>query len=166
MQRTPRSRVMRCFYHQDKDAVGICKFCGKGVCTECAVDLGKGLACRSRCEDSARAIIALVDRNIQLSTAVPTAQVVPPSQPAGTPTQAADYVAAQLSNHIRSTRQFRWLSGALYLLVGVTLLGAGVMQELVLLDILGVCFLVVGAITLFQAQHSSRQPRLSETVTR
>ena len=44
---------MKCFYHQDRDAVGVCKSCERGVCSECAVDLGKGLACKDRCEDDA-----------------------------------------------------------------------------------------------------------------
>ncbi|MBP7275989.1 MAG: hypothetical protein KBA51_07280, partial [Kiritimatiellae bacterium] len=35
---------MKCFNHEDRDAVGTCKSCGKGVCRECAVDMGKGLA--------------------------------------------------------------------------------------------------------------------------
>jgi hypothetical protein len=157
---------MRCFYHQDKEAVGTCRSCGKGVCIECAVDLGKGLACRSRCEETARAVIALIDRNIQLSVAAPTAQVVAPSQPARGPSQAPDYVATQLSSHIRSTRQFRWLSGTLYLIIAVTLLAAGLTQQIVLLDVLGAVLLVFGVITLFQAQRSSRQPQLPETVTR
>ncbi len=58
---------MRCYYHKDKEAVGTCKSCGKGLCRDCAVDLGKGLACRGRCEPDAQAVIQLVDRNIQLS---------------------------------------------------------------------------------------------------
>jgi len=59
---------MRCFYHDEKEAVGSCKSCGKGLCRDCAVDLGKGLACRGRCEADAQALIQLIDRNIQLST--------------------------------------------------------------------------------------------------
>lgn len=58
---------MKCFHHQDRDAVGSCKSCGKGLCAECAVDLGKGLACRGRCEDDAKDVIALIDQNIKLS---------------------------------------------------------------------------------------------------
>ncbi len=58
---------MRCFYHEDKEAVGACKSCGKGLCRECAVDLTKGLACRGRCEGDAQAVIQLIERNIQLS---------------------------------------------------------------------------------------------------
>src|SRR4051794_41083631 len=120
---------MRCFYHQDKDAVGSCKSCGKGLCAECAVDLGKGLACRGRCEETARAIIELVDRNIQLSTAPAKAQLVAPAvvQRTGQPT---DYIAAQLTSHIRETRHFRWGAGAFCLVVGVILLGAGWLQQM------------------------------------
>ena len=58
---------MRCFYHQDREAVGSCKSCGKGLCPDCAADVGKGLACRGRCEEDVRAVVALIDRNIKLS---------------------------------------------------------------------------------------------------
>src|SRR5262245_36948140 len=37
---------MRCFNHNDRESVGTCKSCSKGLCAECAVDLGHGLACR------------------------------------------------------------------------------------------------------------------------
>jgi hypothetical protein len=58
---------MRCFYHHEKEAVGTCKSCGKGLCSDCAVDLGKGLACRGHCEEDAKAVIQLIDRNIKLT---------------------------------------------------------------------------------------------------
>lgn len=62
---------MRCFYHEDREAVGTCKSCGRGLCRECAVEFPKGLACRGRCEADAEAVIQLVDRNIQLTSKVP-----------------------------------------------------------------------------------------------
>jgi hypothetical protein len=37
---------LNCFYHPQVPAVGICKYCQKGLCTECAVDLGHGIACK------------------------------------------------------------------------------------------------------------------------
>ena len=46
--------------------MGSCKSCGKGLCPDCAADLGKGLACRGRCEADVTAVIELVDRNIKL----------------------------------------------------------------------------------------------------
>ena len=58
---------MRCFSHPDQDAVGICKSCQKGVCTACAVDLGKGLACRTTCEADVRALISLIDASMRIS---------------------------------------------------------------------------------------------------
>ena len=57
---------MKCFLHQERDAVGICKSCGKGICPDCAVDLGRGLACHGRCEVEVRSLIDLVDRNVRL----------------------------------------------------------------------------------------------------
>lgn len=57
---------MRCFYHHDRDAVGSCKSCSKGLCRECAVDLNKGLACRGRCEEDVRALIEIIDRSMKL----------------------------------------------------------------------------------------------------
>ena len=41
---------MRCFYHPQAEAVGVCKNCMRGLCTGCAADVGNGLACRERCE--------------------------------------------------------------------------------------------------------------------
>jgi len=56
---------MKCYDHDSVDAVGICKSCQKGLCRQCAVDLGKGLACRGRCEAAVSEVIALIDSNIQ-----------------------------------------------------------------------------------------------------
>jgi hypothetical protein len=41
---------MRCFNHVDREAIGFCKACCKGLCPECAVDLGFGLSCRGEHE--------------------------------------------------------------------------------------------------------------------
>lgn len=46
---------MRCFYHQQDEAVGICKNCLRGVCADYGVDLDDGLACRGRCETKVQA---------------------------------------------------------------------------------------------------------------
>jgi len=132
---------------------------------ECAVDLGKGLACRGRCEESARAIIELVDRNIQFSTQPAKAQLVVPVAVQRTG-QPADYIAAQLTCHIRETRHFRWGAGTFCLVVGVILIAASLLQQIVILDIVGACFIGFGIICFAFVQRSARQPRLSETQTR
>jgi hypothetical protein len=38
---------MKCYYHPQVDAVAICKHCHKGLCPECAVDVGGGVACKT-----------------------------------------------------------------------------------------------------------------------
>ena len=55
---------MKCFKHSQSDAVGTCKNCQKGLCHECAVDVGNGIACKSGCEDRVIAINELIDRNM------------------------------------------------------------------------------------------------------
>ena len=120
---------MHCFYHQHKDAVGTCKSCGKGVCTECAVDLGKGLACRGRCEDDVRAVISLIDRNIQLQTT--TTRLI----------QAGG--SARMAGGI-----FCLASGATFLFYGLTS-----EREMTLVTILGVCLLAYGLFVLLWSRR-------------
>lgn len=42
---------MVCYYHADRPAVGTCKHCKRGLCTECAVVVDDVLACRDRHEE-------------------------------------------------------------------------------------------------------------------
>ena len=57
---------MKCFYDTTQDAIGTCKSCGKGLSPDYAIDLGKGLACKGRCEDDVRGLIALIDNNLAM----------------------------------------------------------------------------------------------------
>jgi hypothetical protein len=57
---------MKCFYHQEVDAVGICKNCQRGICPGCAAERDGGLACRHRCEVQVDQVTALIRRNIQV----------------------------------------------------------------------------------------------------
>jgi len=59
---------LRCFYHPEKDAVGTCKHCHRGVCAGCAAEREGGLACRGRCETDVDAVNALIAKNIQVVT--------------------------------------------------------------------------------------------------
>ncbi len=56
---------MRCYYHAEVPAVGICKSCAKGLCVNCQVDLGHGLACKDRCEEEVRLIHGVTDQAIR-----------------------------------------------------------------------------------------------------
>lgn len=135
---------MRCFYHQDKEAVATCKSCGKALCAECAVDLGKGVACRGRCEDDARNIIELVERNIQSSRPSARMSLVQPKQ-VETPDKETQ-VSATLTRHIQSSQKWQKWVAVFSIVIGVVFAAAAVAnrENLLLFAILGVCFLAFG----------------------
>jgi len=54
---------MKCFYNPSQDAIGICKSCGKGLSSEFAVDLGRGLACKGPCEEDVKSLISLLENS-------------------------------------------------------------------------------------------------------
>jgi hypothetical protein len=54
---------MRCFNHHDRPAIGTCKECCKGLCTECAADLGHGLACKGQHESMVETLNTMITRN-------------------------------------------------------------------------------------------------------
>jgi hypothetical protein len=47
---------MRCYYHNDREAIGTCRLCSKGLCPECAADLDVAIGCKGRHEGLARRI--------------------------------------------------------------------------------------------------------------
>jgi hypothetical protein len=70
---------MRCFYHVDRDAVGTCKSCNKGLCSECAVDLDHGLACRGKHEQNVESLNSMVVRATQVQVTTVRAKYVAPA---------------------------------------------------------------------------------------
>jgi len=54
---------MKCFNHPEKDAVGICKNCNKGLCKECAVEVDNGISCKGKCEEELIFLNQLMLRN-------------------------------------------------------------------------------------------------------
>ena len=55
---------MNCYCHQDNTAVGVCKYCYKALCTDCAVDMESGLACTNHVEKVKR-IEELVEQGLR-----------------------------------------------------------------------------------------------------
>jgi hypothetical protein len=56
---------MNCYQHNDNPAIGICKSCQKAVCTVCAIDTGRGIACSESCAEEVKALGELVERNMR-----------------------------------------------------------------------------------------------------
>ncbi len=57
---------MRCFNHGDREAVGSCKACHKGLCHECATDMGHGLACKATHEAMVETYNSIIQKNARL----------------------------------------------------------------------------------------------------
>ncbi|KXK11501.1 MAG: hypothetical protein UZ14_CFX002002735 [Chloroflexi bacterium OLB14] len=55
---------MNCFYHPESSAVGICKYCGRGVCANCLSVTDDVLACKNRHEDEVHELEQLTARNL------------------------------------------------------------------------------------------------------
>jgi sulfite exporter TauE/SafE len=55
---------MVCYYHFNQPAIGICKYCQRGLCRDCAVLVDDSLACKDRHEDKVYALNLLSERGI------------------------------------------------------------------------------------------------------
>jgi len=66
---------MKCYYHIDDDAVGMCARCGKALCTECAVDVSGALLCPG-CIDLAEEVEKLRAEQEALETKAETRLVL------------------------------------------------------------------------------------------
>ncbi len=69
---------MKCFKHIEKEAVGICKHCSKGLCVECAQDLGHGLACKDMHEEQVETLNSLIEQNAKVYDSAPTNIMIAP----------------------------------------------------------------------------------------
>jgi len=57
---------MKCFNHPDINAIGVCNACSKGLCIECAADLGHGLACKNKHESKVEDIDMIISKNTKI----------------------------------------------------------------------------------------------------
>lgn len=55
---------MNCYYHPHQPAIGVCKHCQRGLCTECASAIDDVLACKNRHEDEVRQLEQLTARTL------------------------------------------------------------------------------------------------------
>ncbi|MDH5180304.1 MAG: hypothetical protein OEZ39_13425 [Gammaproteobacteria bacterium] len=69
---------MNCFNHPDKPAIGTCKACSKGLCMECATDLGHGLACKGIHETEVNNLNMIVSKSAEIYSAAPKNTMIAP----------------------------------------------------------------------------------------
>ncbi|AXX98764.1 hypothetical protein [Profundibacter amoris] len=69
---------MQCYNHDDQNAVGLCKACGKGLCHDCAADLGHGLACKGVHEDKVTSLNQITTKSAEIYNAAPKNALIAP----------------------------------------------------------------------------------------
>ena len=113
---------MVCYYHPEKPAVGLCKYCQRGLCAACAAQAGDSLACNRLHEEQVRAMEALMQKNILQSKRV-----------------GSDYVRNTIFYGVVGIlfsgfgfSQLRWLGlqAVVYLMIGLALLWAALANYL------------------------------------
>jgi hypothetical protein len=62
---------MNCFYHHERPSIGLCRFCMRGLCAECAADSDAGLACKARHEEAVLRLVGSVAAASRLSRVAP-----------------------------------------------------------------------------------------------
>lgn len=55
---------MVCFYHPDKPAIGLCKYCQRGLCSDCAISVEDVLACKGRHAEQVHMLEEMTKQNI------------------------------------------------------------------------------------------------------
>ncbi len=107
---------MVCYYHPDRPALGLCKYCQRGLCAECSANAGDSLACKGLHEEQVRGMEALMKQNILQSKRV-----------------GADYLrntifygVVGILFTVFGISQLRWLGlqAVVYLAIGLALLWA------------------------------------------
>ncbi len=124
---------MKCFYHEDHDAVAICKSCMRGLCHECGKETSDGLACPGKCEERARKLAALIDENIRSA-----------------PIQAT---------YAKNLRNNGWFGSAFYLAIGLIFMGLGVIESETFPTILGGIFTAYGLFCTYRTLTFPKIPR-------
>ena len=113
---------MVCFYHSDKPAIGLCKYCQRGLCFDCAANAGESLACKNRHEEQVREMDLLIQRNILQAKRVGSNYM----------RNAIFYGSVGLLFAAFGVSQLRWqgLQAVVYLLIGLALLWAALANYL------------------------------------
>ena len=159
---------MHCFTHQNKEAVAICRACGKGLCPECGVNTGRGLGCHGQCEQEVRDYVELIDLSIKLhKQSVGSVSVIQASQEQLIKKDSG--LTTTVTGHIQRTRHFRMSIAAFHCLVGFILICWGISDvgRFLLPLVIGICFFAYGLFSYMQAQRTNApaQPKRGKTTT-
>jgi len=111
-----------CFYHPDKPAVGTCKYCQRGLCSDCAVLVDDVLACKDRHEGQVHALEEMTRLNVLKSKRTRSDYL----------RNTVFYGTVGLLFTAFGISQVQWLGlqGIVYAVIGLALLWAGLANYL------------------------------------
>jgi len=70
---------VRCFNHNDREAIGLCRTCARGLCRDCATDLPYGLACKGVHETSVTQLHEMTMRASRVQSSATRIRFLAPS---------------------------------------------------------------------------------------
>ena len=113
---------MNCYYHPEKPAVGLCKYCQRGLCSDCAAPAGDSLACKNLHEEQVRSMELLMQKNILQSERVRSDYM----------RNTIFYGTVGILFSAFGASQIRWLGlqAVVYLMIGLALLWAAIANYL------------------------------------
>ena len=113
---------MNCYYHPERSAVGLCKYCQRALCSDCAAPAGDALACRNLHEEQVRSMELLLQKNILQSKRVGSDYM----------RNTIFYGTVGLLFTAFGASQLKWLGlqAAVYLMIGLALLWAALANYL------------------------------------
>src|SRR5689334_2123015 len=113
---------MNCYYQQEKADIGLCKYCQRGLCSDCAAHAGDSLACKNLHEEQVRSMELLLQKNMLQAKRVGSDYL----------RNAIFYGSVGILFTAFGASQLKWLGlqAAVYLLIGLALLWAAVANYL------------------------------------
>jgi sulfite exporter TauE/SafE len=113
---------MICYYHPEKPAVGLCKYCLRGLCSDCAAHAGDSLACKGLHEEQVCAMEELMQKTILQSKRVGSDYV----------RNTIFYGVVGILFSAFGISQLKWLGfqAVVYLVIGLALLWAAIANYL------------------------------------
>jgi len=121
---------MNCYYHPDKLAVGLCKYCQRGLCLECLALVistslnpsDDSLACKNRHEAQVREMNTLMQMNLLQAKRVGSNYI----------RNTVFYGSIGVLFTVFGASQLKWLGlqAAVYLMIGLALLWAALANYL------------------------------------
>ena len=113
---------MNCYYHPDKLALGLCKHCQRGLCSDCAALVEDVLACKDQHEGQVHELLELSKQNILKSKRAGSDYV----------RNTIFYGSVGVLFTIFGASQIKWLGlqAIVYLIIGLALLWAALANYL------------------------------------